>query len=305
MTLLSRRGFLKAGAGAATLAACGSSYAFAIEPAYRLTLREWTVAPHGWPVDARPLRIAVLSDLHAFEPYMPCTRIARIVATTNALRPDITVLLGDFVISHPHMLTARAVPVSEWSAELGRLRAPLGVYAVLGNHDGYFDPAAVRLGLQGAGLPVLENHAIKLTADGHSFWLAGLGDQMTRYLDVKASVASDDLPGTLAQITDSDPLILLAHEPNIFAVAPPRVTLTLAGHTHGGQVWLPFYGNPGAGTVYDGRYVHGVIVENGRHLVVSAGLGTSSKPVRFMVPPEITIVNVGRPTIRHSRAPIA
>lgn len=292
MAILSRRGFLKASAGAALLAAGGSSYAFAIEPGYRLALREWNVMPRDWPLDARPLRIAILSDLHAFEPYMPPARIARIVATTNALQPDLTVLLGDFVVSQPHLLTARPVPISAWSAELGALRAPLGVFAVLGNHDGYLDPGAVRRGLEGAGIPVLENKALKLMARGHSFWLAGLGDQMARYLDVPASVASDDLPATLAQVTDSDPLILLAHEPNIFAVAPSRVTLTLAGHTHGGQVWLPFYGHPGAGTVYDRRYVHGVIVEDGRHLVVSAGLGTSSLPVRFMVPPEITVVNV-------------
>lgn len=292
MALLTRRGFLKAGAGAALLAAGGSSYAFAIEPGYRLTVREWTVTPGDWPRAARPLRIAILSDIHAFEPYMPASRIARIVTATNALLPDLIVLLGDFVVSQPHLLTARPVPISEWAAELGALRARLGVFAVLGNHDGYLDPVSVRLGIEAVGIPVLENRALKLNADGHRFWLAGLGDQMSRYLDVTASMASDDLPGTLAQVTDNDPLILLAHEPNIFAVAPPRVTLMLAGHTHGGQVWLPLYGSPGAGKIYDGRYVHGVIVENGRHLVVSAGLGTSSRPVRFLVPPEITVVNV-------------
>lgn len=292
MALLTRRSFLKAGTAAALLGAGGSSYGFAIEPGYRLTVREWTVTPSDWPRDARPLRIAVLSDIHAFEPYMPASRIGRIVAATNALNPDLIVLLGDFVISQPHLLTARPVPIGEWAAELGRLRARLGVFAVLGNHDGYLDPAAVRLGIEQIGVPVLENRALKLSADGHRFWLAGLGDQMSRYLDVTSSLASDDLPGTLAQVTDNDPLILLAHEPNIFTVTPPRVTLTLAGHTHGGQVWLPLYGNLGAHKVCDGRYVHGVIVENGRHLVVSAGLGTSSMPVRFLVPPEITVVNV-------------
>jgi hypothetical protein len=173
------------------------------------------------------------------------------------------------------------------------LRAPLGVYAVLGNHDGTLDPKAVRQGLEAVNIPVLENQAVKIDRNGHRFWLAGVGDQLARYLDIKNSTASDDLPGTLAQVTDGDPLILLAHEPDIFTRTPPRVALTLCGHTHGGQVWLPFYGNPGAGSIYDRRYVYGHIVEEGRHLVVSAGLGTSSVPVRFMVPPEITVVNLG------------
>jgi predicted MPP superfamily phosphohydrolase len=105
---------------------------------------------------------------------------------------------------------------------------------------------------------------------------------------------ADDLPGTLKKIRDkSNPVILLAHEPDIFPEVPERVSLTLCGHTHGGQVALPFIGRPVVPSRYGDRYAYGHIVEDGRHLIVSGGLGCSGIPVRFGVPPEIVVIDIG------------
>ena len=103
----------------------------------------------------------------------------------------------------------------------------------------------------------------------------------------------DDLPGTLAQIIGNDPAILLAHEPDIFPKVPARISLTLCGHTHGGQVNLPFIGRPIVPSRFGQRYAYGHVIENDRHLIVSAGLGCSILPARFRVPPEIVVVELG------------
>jgi predicted MPP superfamily phosphohydrolase len=145
--------------------------------------------------------------------------------------------------------------------------------------------------LAAAGIPVLENEAVRLTKDGQAFWLLGLGDQLAIWGRTKRGV--DDLPGTLAQLTDAAPAILLAHEPDIFARVPDRVALTLSGHTHGGQVRLAGY-SPMVPSRFGNRYAYGHVVENGRHLIVSGGLGTSIMPVRFGVPPEIVLIQLGQ-----------
>lgn len=285
--MLTRRTVLRMLPGAAMCGTGMSAYVFAIEPGYRLTVREWTVSAASWT--APPLRIAVLSDIHAFEPYMPAARIARIVERANALAPDMTVLLGDYVATST--LMKNRVPIADWAAALGALRAPFGVYAVLGNHDWWLDAAAVRTGLEEAGIPVLENTALRIAHGGGGFWLAGLGDQLSHYIGRGQFRGVDDLDGMLARVQGDAPLIVLAHEPEIFARMPARAALTLSGHTHGGQVWLPFLGPPIAGSRIR-RYVYGHIEEDGRHLVVSAGLGVSRFPVRFNVPPEIVIVTL-------------
>jgi predicted MPP superfamily phosphohydrolase len=153
--------------------------------------------------------------------------------------------------------------------------------------------------LERFGIPVYENDAVRLDKDGHSFWLAGLGDQLAFVKalrrrprrDRTGPRGVDDLPGTLAKVTDAAPVILLAHEPDVFPRVPDRVSLTLSGHTHGGQVRL-FGHSPRVPSRYGNRYAYGHIVEDGRHLVVSGGLGCSVLPVRIGVRPEIVMVDV-------------
>jgi predicted MPP superfamily phosphohydrolase len=300
---ISRRRFLKtlglSGAGMVGL----SSYGLAVEPMWRLEVTRYRVTPPNWPRGLQ-LSIGVIADVHAGGPAMPAERIRGIVERTNALAPDVIVLLGDFAASHK--FKTRAVPSEVWAEELGGLSAPLGVHAILGNHDWWDDRAAQRarkgpvIGrrmLEREGVPVYENDVVRLSHHGRPFWLAGLGDQIAFFERRRKGVGRrsfegvHDLDGTLAKVTDDAPVILLAHEPDIFPRVPPRVSLTLSGHTHGGQVRMFGY-SPMVPSRYGNRYAYGHIVEDNRHLVVSGGLGCSILPVRIGVPPEIVMVDV-------------
>jgi predicted MPP superfamily phosphohydrolase len=292
--LLTRRNFLKLAGATVITGAATSSYAFGIEPRFRLATTYYRVTPPGWPAGGRRLRVAVLADLHACEPWMPVSRIVQIVETTNRLQPDLVCLLGDYMPGMRHFRTG-LVPPPEWAGALADLSAPEGVFAVVGNHDWWVDIDAVRAAFDAVKIPVLENDAGLIEPTGApAFWLAGLGDQMARIHTTKGWRHTDDLPGTLDKIRDRDkPVILLAHEPDIFPEVPERVSLTICGHTHGGQVALPFIGRPIVPSRYGDRYAYGHIVEDGRHLVVSGGLGCSGIPVRFGVPPEIVVIDIG------------
>ena len=151
----------------------------------------------------------------------------------------------------------------------------------------------VRKALAGVRIPVLENDAVLLDDGGRRFWLAGLGDQLAHWIGPGNFEGVDDLPATLARVTTDDPVILLVHEPDIFTEIPPRVALTLAGHTHGGQIVLPFMPPLWTPSQYGARFAYGHIVEQGRHMIVSGGLGCSKVPLRLGVPPEIVRVTLG------------
>ena len=233
---------------------------------------------------------------------MSLAHIETIVAQTNALQPDIIVLLGDYVAGHRHV-TGR-IEAPEWAQVLAGLKAPLGVHAILGNHD-YWDDRIVqrqgrgmpvaRVALEAAGIPVYENDVVRLTKDGRAFWLAGLGDQLAylparRYRPVKR-IGVDDLAATLKKVTDDAPIILLAHEPDIARRVPARVSLQLSGHTHGGQVRLLGW-SPAVPTRNGINLAYGH-VRTQCDVIVSGGLGCSIMPVRLGVPPEIVEVTVG------------
>ena len=298
--MITRRRFLK-GFSAFTGATFGlSGYALAVEP-MSLGVTRYRVMPRAWP-KGLGLRIAVLADIHACEPWMTADRIAAIVARTNDLKPDMILLLGDYMAAHRFVLGR--VPPESWAEALATCRAPLGVHAVLGNHDWWDDATAQRDGkgpvlarrvLERAGIPVYENDAVRLSKDGHPFWIAGLGDQIAllgsrwRY---HRRIGMDDLPATLAKVKDDAPVILMAHEPDIYPRVPERVALTVSGHTHGGQVRMLGYA-PVVPSRYRNRYAYGHVVERNRDLVVSGGLGCSIAPIRFGVPPEIVLMEVG------------
>ena len=298
--MFTRRGFLKFLAGGFLSSAAVGSYAFAIEPLFRLRISTYRPKLKNWP-EGKELKIACLADLHACNPWMSVGRIAKIVAKTNAMKPDLILLLGDY--SAGMNTVTSYVHSKDRAPELGKLDAPLGAYSVLGNHDWWEDKTAQKnrkgptfgqLVLEKAGIPVLENQATKLNVDGFEFWLAGLGDQLAFLPSskVKRWEGVDDLEGTLAQIPDSAPTILMAHEPDVFARMPDKVELTLSGHTHGGQVRVFGY-SPVVPSRYGNRYAYGHIVEDDRHLIVSGGLGCSILPVRFGSPPEIVVVELG------------
>jgi uncharacterized protein len=301
--MISRRKFLK---WSLTLGAAG-----VLVPAYGLFETFWR--PRITRYDLQPVRwrhgpdlkIAVIADIHACDPWMSADRVRAIVATTNELGADLILLLGDYVVSggFERRFVTKDVSPTEWAEALSGLRAPLGVHAILGNHEWWADaevqrtwkgPPASRAVIEKAGIPVYENDAVRLVKDGQAFWLAGLGDQVaflpSRRLHPGRHYGVDDLPGTLAKITDDAPVILMAHEPDIAVRVPERVSLMLSGHTHGGQVRL-FGWSPVVPSRYGNRFAYGHVRER-CDVIISGGLGCSIMPVRIGVPPEIVVVTV-------------
>ncbi|WP_311275344.1 metallophosphoesterase [Methylobacterium sp. WCS2018Hpa-22] len=299
MLILPTRRQLLTGIGASTaLVASAGAYGFVIEPRHRLVVTRYAPVLPGW-THGLSLKVAVLADFHVGEPTMPLDRIAEIVDATNRLEPDLILLLGDYP-SGPSV-TTRKVPLVEFARVVDGLRAPLGVYAILGNHDWWDDtivqttrrgPVESQRVLEARGIPVMENIALRLEKDGYPFWIAGLGDQEPFLLRGDRR-GRDDLPGTLAQVTDDAPVILMAHEPYIFPRVPERVSLTLAGHTHGGQIRF-FGASPLVPFVRGKDLSYGHVVDEGRHMIVSGGFGVSRVPIRIGVPPEIVLLELGR-----------
>ena len=220
-----------------------------------------------------------MSDLHVGSPHRSLSNLKTLVSATNAERPDLIVVLGDLVIQG--VAGGRFVEPEPIAAELSALHAPLGVIAILGNHDWWYDGNRVRRALEANGIPVLENQNMHLTYHGQSVWVCGLADLWTR---------GDHLTETLAKIHDDDPVIVLMHNPDSFPEMPDRVSLTLAGHTHGGQVNLPLIGRPVVPSKFGQRYAYGLVEEGARKLFVTSGIGTSIIPARFRVPPEIVVL---------------
>ena len=273
-------------AAAAAALALLAAWAFWLEPA-STTVRRVSLAVPAWRAEHSGLKVALLTDLHVGAPHMGLGRLRRVVERVNAEAPDLVLITGDFVIGGKDHKGGVAgggfVEPEPIAGELKGLRAPLGVYAVLGNHDWWYEGERVARALEGAGVRVLENQAVRVERGGRAFWLAGVADLWTR---------SPDVEGTLRQVASDDPIILFTHNPDIFPRVPARVSLTLAGHTHGGQVNLPLLGRPVVPSEFGQRYAMGHVVEGGRHLFVSGGVGTSIIPARFRVPPEIVILKL-------------
>ena len=254
-------------------------WAVAIEPG-RLVVRRYTVEVHGWPPALAGWTIVALSDIHAGSPHMDHEGLRRVVAAANAEHADLVVLLGDYVIQG--VIGGRFIPPEETARELARLQATQGVVSVLGNHDWWLDGPRVRQAFAEAGLRPLENQALAIGA-GPRLWVAGLADLWTREPDMNAALRS---------VPEGEPVIVLTHSPDVFPDVPARVSLTLAGHTHGGQVAFPLLGPPIVPSAYGARYAAGLIEEGGRSLFVTPGVGTSIIPVRFGVPPEVSVLTL-------------
>jgi len=182
------------------------------------------------------------------------------------------------------VIGGRFVPPETIAAELRRLNAPAGVVAVLGNHDGWLDHDRVQDALVRNRIRVIEDTAARLDTPSGPVWIAGVSDWWTGRHDFAAALS--------AVTSDREPLLLLTHNPDIFPGVPARVSLTVAGHTHGGQVNIPFVGRPVVPSHFGQRYAFGHVVEAGRHLYVSGGVGTSIIPARFRVPPEVVILTL-------------
>jgi len=190
-------------------------------------------------------------------------------------------LPGDFVING--VLGGSFMEPKTLASELKGLRARIGVFATLGNHDWWYNARRVKESLETAGILVIENDAAMIKRDGAAIWIVGIGDKLEGHPDIASA---------LAKVDNSAPIIAITHNPDIFPSIPAKVALTIAGHTHGGQVALPIIGRPIVSSEFGQRYAIGHIVEGGKHLFVATGIGTSILPVRFRVPPEISLLTI-------------
>ncbi len=231
-------------------------------------------------------QIAQLSDIH-LEEYTEDLFLKIAIKVTNSLKPDMVLLTGDFISEGPRPHSF-AIEVMGRCGELLRgLDVPLR-YAVLGNHDSKVSPPAVLAGLRENGITPLVNQFVRIERGGEHLWLSGLDD---------IGVGHPDLDLAIPRQLDA-PLLMMFHEPDFFnkLVRHPRgslVDLAFCGHTHGGQVRLPFLpplSLPPMGKLYP----EGLYRFNGAQLYVNRGLGTVGIPMRLNCPPEITLMTLRR-----------
>ena len=255
-------------------------WSFFIEP-NRLVIHEEVIQINNWPKELSGLNIAVISDIHTGAPFVNDKKLREIVARTNQLNPDLVVLLGDYM--SPNSWHSHRVEPEVTAAGLKDLRAPLGVYSVLGNHDWWYNGNKVRAALEQNGIRVLENETAEIKWRNSSFWIVGLADLWTRPQRIQE---------TLNKVPDGSTIVAITHNPDIFPRLPQNVQILLAGHTHGGQVNFPIIGRPIEPSDFGQRYVAGHVFEDGHHLFVTTGIGTSILPIRFRVPPEIVLLTI-------------
>ena len=295
---MNRRTLLKGLASFTALGVGTATYGVVIEAGLTLNTTAYAFTPPRWTPGLK-LRAVVIADPHVVDPWFPLPRWQSVIDTAQALNPDIIFMLGDYITGM--RLRMGRVAVSDIARIAGQLKAPLGVYSINGNHDYWGDFAlqlskkgqpAIQKAFEDAGIAVLTNKALRLVKDGQPFWVSGTDSMIALFKQGGGFEGRDDLPRTLAQVTDDAPIIHLAHEPDMFARMPERVSLTLSGHTHGGQVVLagyPLY----VPSQFGRRYLYGHIIENAKHLIVSGGLGCSTFPIRLGAPPEINLLELG------------
>jgi predicted MPP superfamily phosphohydrolase len=235
----------------------------------------------GWPKWSRPMRIAFLSDFHTGSHSGDVARLDAIIAEASSFAPDIVLFGGDYV--NMQLFGGGRVPPSTIAATLSRLEAPLGRFAVLGNHDYTYGERDVTDALERQNITVLSHSRLTAQFRNHSIDIVGVPD---------ARMERTEAYEVLAAILPDTPTIVLAHDPVWFAYVPPGPNLTLAGHTHGGQIRFPGIGIITNASKAPLRWSHGLIHEGGRYLYVTSGIGTSGVPLRWGIPPEYAVLDV-------------
>lgn len=242
-------------------------------------VRWLTIKVPDWPATAPPMLLVLMSDLHVAGPETPPSRLARVVAQVNAVHPDLVLIAGDFVTEKRTATTLYDADAA--IAPLAALRPRLGTLAVMGNHDHWLDSRAVHAALAKARITVLDNRAVRVGP----LAIGGVDDDFTRHADAPRVVAE------LARIGGVP--IVLSHSPDIFPKLPATIPLTLAGHTHCGQIVLPLIGPVATASRYRERYLCGLVQEGGKRLIVTAGIGTSILPFRLGAAADLWVIELG------------
>ena len=299
MTIVSKRNATIA-ASVFVAALLGVAYSYFIEP-NRLVVSEKEIVIKDLNPAFDGLRIAMISDIHGGSNGASAENIRRVVETTNAQNPDMIVLLGDYISQgstrQPIHERPLRMPMQEVADNLAGLKARHGVYAVLGNHDGWYGDAEITAELTRVGYTVLQNEIAVIRQDGIPMRILGLKDhlKLDSWITFDATVRA-----TVARYPKEGQIIVLEHSPDILYILNywknlnPDLKLMLAGHTHGGQVWFPILGAPLVPSSVGQRYTRGHIKEEGIDMFVTSGVGTSILPFRCMVPPEVSSVTLKR-----------
>ncbi len=274
------------------------AYAYFIEP-QRLVVRHETLSINNWNPAFDGLKIVMLGDIHGGSNYVTEERLGEIVARTNEQNADLIVMLGDYVSEsvedQPVEKVGLKMPMATIATNLAGMKAKYGVFAVLGNHDGWYNDDIVAGEFARVGYKVLRHEVAVIEKDGQRLRIFGMIDHLK--LNKTWKQTSADAKAIVDQSGTGD-LVVLQHSPDLFPIITGDLSISadlrlmLAAHTHGGQVWLPVFGRPVVPSFFGQKLAYGHIRENNVDLFVTSGIGMSVLPIRFMVPPEIRVLTI-------------
>jgi len=276
-----RRTFLRRalGAGIALSGLATLTCGYGLWEASRIKLRRSDITLPNLPRAFAGKTIAVLGDFHR-GPFVGAGFIRQAASLANSLAPDIIALVGDFVNKGTHT----GEHLASCLDALRDLRAPLGIFAVPGNHDMQNDGQVYRSVVRDYPLTDLTNRAVRVSAHGESMWLAGVDDLWW---------GQPDLAAALREVPAGAALVLLSHNPDFAEESPDsRVGLVLSGHMHGGQIYLPALGLNYQPSRYGSKYRRGLVQGPASQVFITCGVGTAGVPLRINCPPEINLLSL-------------